>query len=70
MSDKKPRTPAPKPQDCPNCGNSPTVRHKGTRWWVRCSTYVDIFSSCQLSGHQMLTKREAVEEWNKLVANK
>jgi hypothetical protein len=57
----------PEPQNCPECGAAPEVKNPRPRkWFVACSRNSSFASGHQVVGHGMLTKREAIIEWNKL----
>lgn len=67
MTDAVKRKKAEIPENCPKCNVAPEVRRQGSYWLLKCPNYKSIFSACKHEGWTMGTKREAIEEWNKVV---
>ena len=55
------------PQLCPTCSSEAKIVGSGRRWQVVCSRNTQtILSPCQVAGHVMFTKTEAVRVWNEM----
>lgn len=67
MSEVVKRKKAEVPEDCPRCSVAPDVRRQGSYWLLVCPNYKGVLSACKHEGWTMGTKREAIEEWNKVV---
>lgn len=67
MTEVVKRKKAEVPENCPKCNVAPETRRVGSYWLLACPHYKGVLSSCKNEGWTMGTKREAIEEWNKVV---
>jgi hypothetical protein len=67
MTEPVTRKKAEVPENCPKCNVAPKVQRKGSYWLLACPNYKSVLSACSHEGCTMGTKRDAIEEWNKVV---